>query len=329
MRRLPAVLVAVAAAALVLVAAPALAATPSLHLSPGSGLAGQAVHVFGSGCPGGSAVTIRFDGATIATDRALRHGKVQARITIPQNAGAGHHEVTVKCGGTHLGPAAFQVKGGKAKFNVHPRSAKPGDVIHVSGRGCAIHSTFTITFDSTPIESGPTHQGSFATGITIPRSATEGAHTVSGSCSRPLGSVAVRVRSAYPPRHHGMTVSRTSVPAGQTVTLVNADCPDQAPVATLDGHRVTLAVSRSATGMVATATIPRDTVPGLHQLRADCDAGPAGAAELQVLDPAGTTATAASQPPARRSAAAVGIAMVAGMVLLLAGFRVGRRRTAR
>ena len=103
-----------------------------------------------------------------------------------------------------------------------------------------------------------------------------------------VGAMSIRVTEAYPSSADTLlTTDRSSVPAGQTVTLSGADCPTGQPTASLDGQRLSLAADRTAKGrgFTATATIPGDTAPGRHQLWAGCDAGAAVPPSLDVLDP--------------------------------------------
>jgi hypothetical protein len=124
---------------------------------------------------------------------------------------------------------------------------------------------------------------------------------VSAKCrGRFVGSKKIKVIKAYPaPKDDMLTVSRSSVPAGQAVTINGTDCPDKAPSASLDGQPVALTIDKAANkgkGFTATAAIPRETAPGKHSLSAGCEAGSAGTTELNVLDPETIESAAERQP---------------------------------
>src|SRR4029453_6500396 len=76
------------------------------------------------------------------------------------------------------------------------------------------------------------------------------------------------------------------------IRLRGDDCPDGVATASLDGTPVSLKVAHKDGGFTATATLPRGTAPGKHQLYAGCDAGSSGTTELNVLDPEATTTAA-------------------------------------
>jgi hypothetical protein len=93
MRRLPAVLVALtAAAALALLASPASAAgAQTFQTDPDTVHAGQTVEAYGKGCRSRGYVRIYLDGIEIDNDRADRAGVFVDYVEIPISADPGEH----------------------------------------------------------------------------------------------------------------------------------------------------------------------------------------------------------------------------------------------
>jgi hypothetical protein len=334
MRRVSAAIVALTAAALILTATPALAArSRSFNVNPKTVRAGQEVKVFGEGCDRGKRAFVRIylDGVQIDDDRADRKGRFVDFVEIPHSVDPGKHRMKASCSGRRLGAVEITVK--HSRFNVTPRTVMQGGFIKVSGSGCKPGSNVVIKLDNRAI--GHTRadtDGDFEVSVRIPKKTRVGRHTVSAKChGRFVGSKKIKVIEAYPAPKDMVTVSRSSVLAGQAVTVNGTDCPDKAPSASLDGQPVALKVDKAAngTGFTATAAIPRETAPGKHKLSAGCEAGSAGTTELNVLDPETTESAAERQPFDTQTGSgnlAIWAGLVAGIALLLASVTVGRRR---
>jgi hypothetical protein len=335
MRRLPAVLAALLAAALVLLAAPAWAAptSRSFDVTPELVRAGQEVKVFGTGCNSQAFVRIYIDGIQMATDRADRLGRFKAFIEMPTTADLGEHRMKASCSGRGVGFDDIVVR--RSRFNVSPRILEAGDNLTTTGSLCKAGSLVSVKVDGRTVGYSETGtDGRFRKTKALSSSTAEGRHVISSRCGgRFVGAMSVRVTEAYPSSSATLlTTDRSSVPAGQTVTLSGADCPTGQPTASLDGQRLALAADRSAKGkgFTATATIPGDTTPGRHQLWAGCDAGAAGTTELDVLDPAtveNAAATRAFGPSSQDAGAAMIFGLMAGVALLAASVAIARRRS--
>jgi hypothetical protein len=218
------------------------------------------------------------------------------------------------------------------RFKVRPHHVKPGDTITVTGR-CPGGDPVEIYFDKTLVASVPCTNGRFTATFTVPgNTTTRETHLVSGySDGHFLGARRVKVRNPYPAtKHDEVTVDRNTVRPGGTVTLKGSDCPDHAPVVSLDGGKVSLIVGRARSGFTAKAVIPKKTLPGRHELRAACDAGSVGTTSLQVLDPDQIVTAGARQPLGDRPGHGVATvaALLAGCALLGASLWIGRRRRA-
>jgi hypothetical protein len=287
MRRLPAAVAALtAAAALVLLAVPASAAgTRTFQIDPDTVRAGQLVKAYGKGCHARGYVRIYLDGVEIANDRADRAGVFVDYVEIPVSADAGEHTMKAGCNGYRLGTAKLVVR--KARFNVRPRNVEAGDSITVRGNLCKPGSYVTIRLDGEIIGTDHANSaGNFIVRVRIPSDTPEGAHRVSARChGRFVGSMWIEVEPSYPAPSNLLTTDRTAVPAGQAIRVSGTRCPVGRPRATLDGRSVSLRVHRATgKGFSATARIPASATPGNHTFWAGCEAGSSGTTVLRVLD---------------------------------------------
>jgi hypothetical protein len=334
MRRLPAVVAVLVAAVLVLFAAPAWAAPtpPYFNVSPELVRAGQQVKTYGTGCNSQAFVRIYLNGVEIATDRADRLGRFVAYVEIPTSVDLGEQTMKAGCSGRSIGSDKFVVR--RSRFSVSPRTLEAGDNLTTTGSLCKAGSLVSVKLDGRVI--GYTNadaNGRFRKTKVLSSRTTEGRHVVSARCNGLfVGAMSIRVLEAYPSSTSILlTTDRSSVPAGQSVTLSGGDCPTGQATASLDGQRLALAASRAAggEGFTATATIPGDTAPGRHQLWAGCDAGSAGTTELDVLDPATVQNAAAKRAfgPRQDAGPAISFGLLAGAALLAASVVVARRRS--
>jgi hypothetical protein len=332
MRRVSAAVVALMAAALVLTAAPALAArSRSFNVEPKTVRAGQEVKAFGSGCDRRAFVRIYLDGVQIDTDKADRDGRFVDFVEIPNSVDPGKHRMKASCSGRGLGSVQITVL--SSHFNVTPRTVEAGDFVTVTGSGCRPGSHVTIKLDGRTIATTTAnHRGAFRKRVQIPERTSEGRHVVSARChGRFVGSKSIRVTEPYPAEADALNVSHSVVQAGQKVAVSGDDCPTKTPSASLDGQPVVMNVDHrsNSKGFSGTVTIPRGTVAGRHRLWAACDAGSAGATELQVLDADATESAVERQPFETRtgnSNLAIWAGLLAGIALLLASITVSRRR---
>jgi hypothetical protein len=114
MRRLP--ILAIAAAPVILLAAPAAAAAPTLSVHPGAVNAGGSVQVSGSCQPNTTGFAIShaflhdashdFAGVGAAPFSTNATGKFAVTAQVPSSIAAGSYSVTARCGGGNLGVTA-------------------------------------------------------------------------------------------------------------------------------------------------------------------------------------------------------------------------------
>jgi hypothetical protein len=330
MRRLPAVLVALtAAAALVLLASPASAAggPRSFRTDAETVRAGQQIKVWGKGCRSRGFVRIYLNGREIDTDRADRAGVFVDYVEIPISTSPGEHSMKAGCNGYRLGSFTITIR--SARFNVTPRNVEAGDSITVRGNLCKAGSYVTIKLDGELIgDDRANNKGNFIGAHEIPSDTSEGAHTVSARChGRFVGSQLIDVSPSYPAQQNLLTTDRTAVPAGQAVTISGTKCPTGQPEATLDGQRVSLAVQNaSGKGFTATATIPAGATPGTHTLWAGCEAGSSGSTQLHVTEAAEPAAARMALGTGAPSDLALWAGLFSGVAVLVASIGITTRR---
>jgi hypothetical protein len=200
-------------------------------------------------------------------------------------------------------PAAADPRGEHRGITVRPGSVQPGATITIKGRGCA-SGTVTVRIKHTGASSTfDPGDRRWTTTLTVPGDVERGKRyrvtaTCAGDGPRRIGSAHIKIKTnpyPPPPKEDRVTTSRTAVPAGQTLRIAGAGCPDVAPVAKLDDQPIALTLDRTTKGdgFTAIARIPRNTVPGRHRLAAGCDADSTRTTDLNVLDPAGTDTAAA------------------------------------
>ena len=247
-------------------------------------------------------------------------------MEIPNSADPGEHTMKAGCNGFGLGSVKIIVR--TSRFNVRPRNVEPGDSITVRGNLCKPGSFVTIKLDGELIGTDRANSaGNFIDRVEIPSDTTEEAHTVSARChGKFVGSQLIDVEVTYPTSLNLLTTDRTTVPAGQAVTVSGTKCPTGQPTASLDGQPVDLAVNRGANGegFTVTATIPASATPGRHTLWAGCDAGSAGSTTLHVPEAAEPAHLVfGAQPP---TDLALWAGLFSGVAVLVASIGITTRR---
>jgi hypothetical protein len=348
MRRLSAALVALCAAiALVALAAPAWTAPKpaktterALVVSPTQARPGQMVKVSGGGCRGITVLLFFIDGQSFHRGMT-KSGDWSYQVKLPTGVKAGAHDLRAQCKGTNFKPAKFHISHSRrVSFDVSPDTIHPGGKVHADGNGCRHRSRVRIKLDGHTIASFHADKhGSFDKRVRIPKGTKRGRHLVSAVCGhRFIGADGIKVKKKYHDgdhhhghhRHHGdhMKADHSVVKPGGKVKLRGDECPDGVASASLDGTPIALKVAHKDGGFTATATLPRGTAPGKHQLYAGCDAGSSGTTELNVLDPEATTTAAERRAfaPQQSSELAMWAGLFAGLSLLVASVVLTTRR---
>ena len=216
-------------------------------------------------------------------------------------------------------------QGGSIRFKGTARRCKYGDPVRIELRGArsgALYKTWEFSANK---------KRGFNRLRKVPKNIPVGSYKVVAYCNdRLVGRDFLKVRKYPWKKSDALNVSHNMARAGDTITLTGDECPTRKPAASFDGRPLALNVDRRAkdAGFTATAEIPREAIPGKHQLKAGCDAGSAGTTELQVLD-ADNTQTAAARrafEPEPSTNLAVWAGLFAGIALLVASLGITRRR---
>jgi len=225
-----------ATAGLTVTPAPSSAAT--LTVAPGATTRGGAVSVSGGGFTPNEAVELTIDGVStpLTTLHADAAGALPATtITIPYAATVGAHTLTAR--GTtsaKTATAALTLNAVTATLTVVPASSTRGGAVTVSGGGFAAGESVTITIDGVSDPLAIARAGATGllspTSLTIPYTATVGAHTLTATgevsgrkATAPLTLTAVVATVSLVPtttnRGGLLTVSGANFAAGEAVTV--------------------------------------------------------------------------------------------------------------
>ena len=325
--------------------APALAqAAPNVSVSPGSGSPGHTLSVTGAGWTAGDSIFVQIGSTTFDTDvvcvltatpdGTIRGTQATGNCAVP-NVPDGSRTLfaidqqkeSVTATGT-----AFTVTPG---LTLTPSNstvgtpASPGATVSIQGAGFAGSSTVsgfkfdTAALTTTPASVSTNTSGSFASGVTftVPSTATAGNHTISGtdgaahtgSASLHIYKPKVTVSPTSAAPGHGLTVSGSGWPAGDTIfvqigsTTFDTDVvcalvasPDGTIAGTKSsgncaipnvpaGNRVLFAIDQQHQGVIANGTTYK-VIPGLTLTPSGAAAGtPASPGATITIQGAGFT----------------------------------------
>jgi hypothetical protein len=175
---------------------------------------------------------------------------------------------------TIQGKDTFTVTGSGTLSALSPASGPAGTDVTISGTGFLASSVITFKYDTTTLtpKSGSvitTSAGAFISVITIPTTATVGAHTISVKVGTPTATATftVTASAALDP------LSPTSGPAGTEVLITGGSfTPSAAILFKLDGTTTltpktgTDTAVRSSGSFISTVTIPANTAAGAHTI---------------------------------------------------------------
>ncbi len=174
-------------------------------LSPTSGKAGTDVIVSGSGFTASTAITFRFDSTVLAVksgDSATRtSGIFISTLTIPATATAGTHSISVTVSGTTVS-ATFTVTASAALDPLVPTTGAAGSDVGISGANFPASTVLVFKFDTTTLtpksgtDATTRASGVFISTITIPASATAGAHTITVTAGTSTASATFTVTAS-------------------------------------------------------------------------------------------------------------------------------------
>ncbi len=263
----------------------------AITLSPTSGNAGSTVTVKGVGFTPSASITIKFDTSPLATTptslAANSSGGFSASATISSAATVGSHTISASdiTGKTATATFTVSVLG---IITLSPTSGSIGASVTVTGSNFNPNSAITIKFDTSPLATTPaaiatTATGTFTATITIPLTASNGAHTITTTdASGATGSATFRVVGGGI-----ITLSPAFGTTGTVVQATGSNFTANTPVHITFG-KITVATTPSPVitgtvgGFFATFNVPAGVTGGNHTVIATDDTGKIGAAIFTV-----------------------------------------------
>jgi hypothetical protein len=278
----------------------ALTISPSASLdalNPATGPAGTTVSISGGNFPASTALVFQLDSTTIVPtsgDTITRSsGIFISTITIPAGTAAGSHNITVTAGSSSA-TRTFTVTSSPTLNALLPATGAPGTTVAVSGSNFLPSYPIIFKFDSetrTPTggDSNTTTSGTFASTITVPATATAGAHKIYVTVSTATVEASFTVTAAT--TNPAINLSATSGAAGSDVTIGGTDFPDGNITITIDGTGLAIkSGSTQASGGVfsSVVTVPSGTSAGAHTIAATVGSTTVSA-QFTVTPPSTTT----------------------------------------
>jgi len=241
-------------------------------LSPATGLAGTDVVITGSNFPANIALAFKIDSTTLTRksgDSATRSsGIFISTVTIPTGVTAGAHTIAVTAG-TASASGTYTVIAPATLDELSPTSGRGGTDITVSGSNFAASTTLAFKFDTTAItpKSGDTatrSSGIFSAIITVPSSATVGAHTITVTAGSDTATKTYTVTA--PPT--SLSISSNGDTIGSLIGIGGAGFQQSAKVTvTYDGEKVAGGNVDTAGFFVVTFQVPA-SIHGNHIISA-------------------------------------------------------------
>lgn len=241
-------------------------------LDPTSGPPGSLVTVSGSNFPVSTALAYKFDTTTLTPTSGDTStgstGSFESVITIPPTASFGTHTIFVTAGSVSAN-ATFTVLEITPTIILLPATGAAGSSVTVNGVNYPATTALTIRFDATilTITSGSTATtagGTFSSVVTIPSSATVGAHNIFAAAGTGTDSETFTVTG---PSITPLNISPNNGPVGQSVSISGGGfIVDQSLTVTWDGVATTTTGTVLAGGVfVITYTIPA-AIHGAHTI---------------------------------------------------------------
>ena len=164
--------------------------TASAALNPltiASGPAGTQIPISGANFPAGT-IAIRFDSTplTVTGSTQTSGGSFSSFVTIPAGASPGNHTITVTVSTTSVS-TTFNVTASAALDPLSPATGAAGTEVIVSGANFPAGTALVFRFDTTTLtpkagtDASTRSSGIFISTITIPSSATAGAHNITAT----------------------------------------------------------------------------------------------------------------------------------------------------
>jgi len=247
---------------------------PAITLNPTTGVSGTSVTVTGSEFTPGTILAFKIDTTTVVPTAGqtstLSNGTFSSTILVTA-ATAGAHTITVTAG-TSTASATFTVTASAALDAINPASGAAGTDIVVSGAYFPSSTPLTIKYETTTltIKSGDTStrvSGIFSSTVTIPTSASSGAHTITVTAGTGTDTETFTVTSsaalnALSPATGSagtdVTISGTNFPASTTLVIKFDDTtitPKSGDTATLTSGSFSTVITVPESATIAAHTI--------------------------------------------------------------------------
>ncbi|MEA2593930.1 MAG: hypothetical protein QOF01_399 [Thermomicrobiales bacterium] len=241
----------------------AIAATPKVVLSPTSGFVGRTLTASFSGFPKNRAVTIAWDGKTVATPTSSAVGDGSTSFTIPK-AKKGSHKVTATVGRISAS-ATFTVR---PSIFASPSGGTVGRAVNVTLRGYGKGESVAVAWDSTSKKLATvvaSASGSADVQVTIPPT-PGGQHKLIGAGNTGSQSSmsfrvvpSIRLSPSRGPAETSVRVALRGYQAGEQVEIQwRVDGGTQ-------GLRV-VTVGASTGSANVTVTVPKGSKPGSYAI---------------------------------------------------------------
>jgi hypothetical protein len=245
---------------------------PVLNLNPSSGPVNTPVTVSGSNFPTSTTLVFKLDATTLTPTSGdtstTTAGSFSSVLTIPTSATIGAHTIYVTCGAVSM-DATFTVTTLTATITLSATSGTAGSSITVSGVNFLASTALVLRFDAevlTPT-SGSTStgaDGTFSSVVTIPSSATIGAHTIMAAAGATVDSETFTVTGGgtIP-----LTIDPNNGPVGTSVAISGGGfIAGHAFTVTWDGVATTTTGTVQTNGLfIGTFTIPA-AIHGAHTI---------------------------------------------------------------
>ncbi len=257
----------------------------TISLSPIIGEVNTNVTVTGTNYIPNAAITITYDGATVATTTATSTGAIPSnvRFMVPPST-SGVHKVMAKSG-TYSASADFTVT---PHTIIQPTMGPSGATLTVSGQGFARSSAIVLTFagdhmTTTPSAIQTDSSGSFSPSTFLVPTTTTGLKIV-----RATDAAGNYDTATFTLGNRIITINPTSGPAGTTVTVTGSYYVSNAPI-TIKFDTATMTttpptITSSDTGTFSASIIVPSSTGGVHKITA-ADPSDSSTTDFTVLLP--------------------------------------------
>lgn len=229
------------------------ASTPTLTVSPNSGLAGSLANVYGQNFTAGKTAQISFGTIVVVNPVVDSNGTFSASFFVPAVA-CGVYTVTAKVDGAVIQTTSFTVTATtppppEPSIYIVPISGNVGTVVVVSGQNFPSNQNIQLEFDGQVQVNGfITSSGSFTFNLTVPQSASTGVHTITARSADKVRSTTFTVTAPSPPpvKTDEVRITELSNAKKFRVEVVNSDI--DAVVTAQIGDQFSLALTQKTPG---------------------------------------------------------------------------------